>query len=66
MSDKQKLAQLLWDLNILNVEAARIAGVGERTMYRWLSGDTKVPQTAIRLFEMMLQVKKLKIPVAAD
>ena len=43
MSDKQKLAQLLWDLNILNVEAARIAGVGERTMYRWLSGDTKVP-----------------------
>jgi len=66
MSDKAKLAQLLWDLNVLNVEGARLVGVSERTMYRWLSGKTPIPYAAIRVFELLLERKQAQIPVADD
>ena len=65
MSDKLKLAQLLWDLNILNVEAARYLCVSERTIYRWLSGKSKVPQSALRFLELLVEHKPPKNPVAA-
>lgn len=66
MSDKAKLARLLWDLNVLNVEGARLVGVSERTMYRWLSGKTPIPFAAMRVFELLLEQKRAQIPVAAD
>lgn len=49
-----KLAQLLWDKQILNKEAAALLGVHERTIYKWLSGERAMPPMAYRLLEIEL------------
>lgn len=49
-----KLAQLLWDKQILNREAAALLGVHERTIYKWLSGERAMPPMAFRLLEIEL------------
>jgi hypothetical protein len=64
MSDIDKLVQLMWDLNILNSEGARLMGVSERVLYRWLRGQHKIPKSAIRVLELELELKKMKILVA--
>lgn len=56
----EQLLRLLWDLNITNAEAIRLCKISPRTFYRWLAGDTPVPYTAIRMFELMLALKPPK------
>jgi predicted transcriptional regulator len=56
--DADRLNHLLWRLNLVNTEAANMCGVSERTIYRWLSGTTKVPSSAIRLLEMTLLLRE--------
>jgi hypothetical protein len=63
MQSKEHLAQLLWDLNVLNTEGARLVGVTERTMYRWLAGTTPIPYAPIRVLELLLERKRAKISV---
>lgn len=58
VDDKTQLATLLWKLQILNREAAAYCGVQERTVYKWLAGDRKVPKSVLKLFELMLEQKK--------
>jgi len=53
----EQLLKLLWDMNITNVEAIRLCQISPRTFYRWLAGETPVPHTAIRMFELMLEQK---------
>ena len=57
IDDKTQLATLLWKLQILNREAAAYCGVQERTIYKWLAGDRKVPKSVLRLLELMLEKK---------
>jgi hypothetical protein len=58
---KTQLATLLWKLQILNREAAAYCGVQERTIYKWLAGDRKVPKSVLKLFELMLAQKEGKV-----
>jgi predicted transcriptional regulator len=52
------LLRLLWDLNITNTEAIRECGCNQTTFYRWLSGRSPIPRSAIRMFELMLEIRK--------
>ena len=36
-----------------NVEVADFLGVSVRTVYRWLSGATKIPKSALRALELI-------------
>jgi hypothetical protein len=61
VDDATQLAIVLWKLQILNREAAAYCGVQERTVYKWLAGDRKVPKSVLKLFELMLEQKKGKV-----
>jgi len=61
--EANRLNWLLWKLNLVNTEAAETCGVSERTIYRWLSGTTKVPASAIKVLELTLRLQQ---PVAKE
>ena len=61
--DANRLNHLLWRLNLVNVEAAEMVGVSERTVYRWLSGTTKVPPSVLSLLEMTLRLRESAMKV---
>lgn len=44
-----------------NAEAIRLCKVNPRTFYRWLAGANPVPYTAIRMFELMLELRVLRV-----
>ena len=60
VDDKTQLATLLWRLQLTNLEAAAYAGVHERTIYKWLSGERAVSKVAMKLFELLLKQKRAK------
>ena len=62
-SNREILNKLLWELNVVNIEAAELCGVSERTVYRWLSGDTKVPDSVIKLLQLTLVLRKAQARV---
>jgi DNA-binding transcriptional regulator YiaG len=57
-SNRETLNSLLWQLNLLNTEVADLCGVSERTVYRWLSGTTKVPNAILKLLQITLNLRK--------
>ncbi len=61
MAEKSKdvieLERLLYELDITNPEASRACGVTVQTVYRWLRGDAPIPKMALRLFQLMLNIK---------
>lgn len=61
--EAKRLNWLLWELNLLNAEAAQICGCSERTMYRWLAGHTKIPPSALSLLEMTLRLRERDVTV---
>lgn len=36
-----------------NMEVADFLGVSVRTVYRWLSGTTKIPKSAVRVLQLI-------------
>jgi hypothetical protein len=58
---QKALSLALWDLNMLNTEAAKLLGVTERTLYRWLAGKSRVPKSAFTILELMLEKKQSTI-----
>lgn len=54
----QRLNAALWTLNILNKEAAGFAGVHERTLYRWLSGESRCPESVATMFELLVRQRQ--------
>jgi transposase len=58
LSKHEQLNLLLFQLNLVNAEAAELCGVSERTIYRWLAGTTKVPTATLRFLEMTLRLQK--------
>lgn len=55
------LQRALWRLNVLNAEAAAIVGVSERTIYRYLSGDTPIPYAVLRTLELTFELRKKRV-----
>jgi len=53
----------LWELNFVNIEAAEICGVSERTIYNWLSGTSKIHPSAIKLLELTLRLQQSAVKV---
>ena len=62
-SDANRLNRLLWELNLVNIEAAEICGVSERTIYNWLSGTSKIHPSALKLLEMTLRLREAAMKV---
>ena len=57
-SEAARLNRLLYQLNLLNTEAAELCGVSERTIYNWLSGTSKIHPSAIKLLELTLLLNR--------
>jgi plasmid maintenance system antidote protein VapI len=58
---RQRLAELLWKLNVTNKEAAVNLGVHERTIYKWLAGNRDIPAMAFITLQLMLEKKEATI-----
>jgi hypothetical protein len=41
----------------LYVEVAEYLGVNERTLYRWLAGQSRIPYSVIRALELLTKDK---------
>ena len=57
-SEAARLNRLLYQLNLVNTEAAELCGVSERTIYNWLSGTSKIHPSAIKLLELTLLLNR--------
>jgi len=53
----KRFLELVKDLEMNNKEIAKLLGIHERTYYRWTSGDTRVPISAIKMLELLKKVK---------
>lgn len=51
------LDELLAYLDMTNAEAARLCGVDQRSVYRWLAGSSPIPHSVIRMLELMAMTK---------
>jgi predicted transcriptional regulator len=54
----KRLSYIADQLGLHYTEAAQAAGVHITTWYRWIAGDTRVPKTALKMFEMMLAARR--------
>lgn len=55
--DHERLREELWELNMLNREAAEYLGVVERTIYSYLSGERRVP----KMLWLALELKRKEL-----
>lgn len=55
-SNKKFLA-LVEGMKMSNKDIAALMGIHERTYYRWVSGDTRVPTSAIKMLELLKKAK---------
>ena len=53
MDDADQLANIIEKRELLYREAAQLLGVHERTIYKWLARERRIPPMALRLLEMM-------------
>ncbi len=53
--EELKTSKAWADMGLLNIDLAKILGVSERTLYRYLAGDTAIPLTVIILLRFMLK-----------
>lgn len=61
MSEKtEKLRELVAQMGCTHAELAEFLSVSERTIYRWLAGDTDIPQLVIKLLELEIQIGEKK------
>lgn len=57
----RELNDLLTRLNVTNAAAAKAVGVHERTVYKWLSGDRRVPPSVILALRLLAEKKETTI-----
>jgi len=60
LPDQERLREELWELNMLNREAAAYLGVTERTLYSYLSGSTRIPKMLWLSLELKRQQARNK------
>ena len=56
--DQLRATQSWKELDYGNKQLANLLGCSERTLYRWIAGDTAVPLTVILLLKMLLNQKE--------
>ena len=54
----ERLLEQLEELDITNQDAAYLAGVSVATVYRWLKGDTPIPASVVRMFELQIHIRQ--------
>lgn len=50
-----KATQTWVDMGLLNVDLAKMLGISERTLYRYLAGDVAIPLTVVLILRMILK-----------
>lgn len=55
LPDCERLREELWELNMLNREAAAYLGVADRTLYSYLSGESRIPKMLWLALELKRQ-----------
>jgi len=53
----KRFLELVEGLKMSNKDIAALMGIHERTYYRWVSGDTRVPTSAIKMLELLKKAK---------
>ena len=53
----KKFLELALEMKMSNKAIAKLMGIHERTYYRWVSGDTRVPTSAIKMLELLKKTK---------
>lgn len=53
-----KASKAWLDMGLLNADLAKMLGVSERTLYRYLAGDTSIPLTVVLLLRFILKKNK--------
>jgi transcriptional regulator with XRE-family HTH domain len=55
---RQRFKDRVWQLrlarDLIDSEVATALGVHNRTLYKWLSGDRRIPVSAVRLLDLLL------------
>lgn len=54
-SDSERLIELIDRLKITRLQVAEHLGVSERTVYRWLCGERRIPRMVFIALELLLQ-----------
>lgn len=49
----KRMVAILWERGMTYSQIAKEIGVVERTIYKWLAGDRKVPKTVINLMRVL-------------
>lgn len=57
MEPIRELQNLLDKLNVTNAAAAQAVGVHERTLYKWLAGDRRIPMSVILALRLLAEKK---------
>ena len=55
---REEFRARLFALDLLDREAAQALGVHDRTLYKWLAGERRIPISAVRLLDMMILQKR--------
>lgn len=53
--DELKASKTWGDMGMSNRYLAQMLGINERTLYRWLAGDTAIPKPAMLLLKMIVK-----------
>jgi|APFre7841882654_1041346.scaffolds.fasta_scaffold04626_19 hypothetical protein len=57
MKDHDRLYVILEKIGKPRYQVAEFLGINERTLYRWLSGDTRIPKFAFKALELLSEAK---------
>ena len=52
-SNSRPMKDLMTDAGLDILQLSALCGVSIRTVYRWLSGDTKVPQSTLTVLHLL-------------
>ena len=59
---REQFRARLFALDLLDREAAAALGVNSRTLYKWLSGERRIPVSAVTILDMLLREKDRAAP----
>lgn len=67
---RQRFKDRVWQLrlarDLIDSEVATALGVHNRTLYKWLSGDRRIPVSAVRLLDLLLAQTRHAAPQQSD
>ena len=67
---REQFRESVWKLRVardlIDSEVATALGVHNRTLYKWLSGDRRIPVSAVRLLDLLLAQTRHAAPQQSD